>query len=120
MLLNLVGFLGTGANLNQNQQNVANTINNFFNNGGALPPGFVTVFGLTGSALTSALTQLSGEHATGLQPAANLSTGMFLNAMLDPFVTGRSGGFGRRWAMRRRRRRGLRSRRAMRSPRTCR
>jgi len=94
VLLNLAAFLGTGANLNQNQQNVANTINSYFNNGGALPPGFVTVFGLSGSALNTALTQLSGEHATGLQPAANLSTGMFLASMLDPFVTGRSGGFG--------------------------
>ena len=32
----------------QNQQNVANAINNFFNDGGALPPGFVTLVGLTG------------------------------------------------------------------------
>ena len=94
VLLDLAAFLGIGGNLNQNQQNVAGTVNNFFNNGGALPPGFVTVFGLSGPALGNALTQLSGEHATGIQPAANLSTGMFLNAMLDPFVTGRSGGFG--------------------------
>lgn len=97
VLLDLAAVLGVGGiggNLNQNQQNVAGTINTYFNNGGALPPGFVTVFGLTGASLGNALTQLSGEHATGLQPAANLSTGMFLNAMLDPFVTGRSGGFG--------------------------
>jgi hypothetical protein len=30
--------LGAGSNLNQNQQNVAGAINNFFNNGGALRP----------------------------------------------------------------------------------
>jgi hypothetical protein len=94
VLLDLAAILAIGGNFNQNQQNVAGTINNFFNNGGALPPGFVTVFGLTGSSLGNALTQFSGEHVTGLQPAANLSTGMFLNAMLDPFVIGRSGGFG--------------------------
>jgi outer membrane autotransporter protein len=94
VVLNLTAALGTNAVLNQNQSNVSNTINTFFNNGGALPPGFVTVFGLSGAALGNALTQLSGEHVTGIQPATNLSTGMFLNAMLDPFVTGRAGGFG--------------------------
>ena len=54
----------------------------------------MTLYGLTGPALGNALTQLSSEHATGIQPASNLSTAMFLNAMLDPFVTGRTGGFG--------------------------
>ena len=49
VLLDLAAILGIGGNLNQNQQNVASTVNNFFNNGGALPPGFVTVFGLTGT-----------------------------------------------------------------------
>src|SRR5690606_8978504 len=38
--------------------------------------------------------QLSGEAATGLQGASHLSMSLFLNAMLDPFVTGRSGAFG--------------------------
>jgi outer membrane autotransporter protein len=96
VILNLVATLGElpADNLNRNQRSVANALNTFFNSGGALPPGFVTVFGLTGPALGTVLTQLSGEHATGIQQASNLSTGMFLNAMLDPFVTGRSGGFG--------------------------
>ncbi|HZO46251.1 MAG TPA: autotransporter domain-containing protein [Xanthobacteraceae bacterium] len=92
--LSLFGQIGLGSGLNQDQQSVANTLNTFFNNGGALPPGFVTVFGLSGAAQANALTQLSGEHATGIQPAANLSTSLFLNAMIDPFVTGRTGGFG--------------------------
>jgi outer membrane autotransporter protein len=99
VLLNLVASLGIGTNLNQNQQNVANTLNTFFNAGNALPPGFVTLFGLTGQPLATALTQLSGEHATGIQRATNLSTGLFLNAMLDPFVMGRTGGFGAGSAM---------------------
>jgi outer membrane autotransporter protein len=86
--------LGAGSNLNQNQQSVANGINGFFNGGGTLPASFVGLLGLPGPALASALTQMSGEVATGLQPSANLSMGMFLNAMIDPFVTGRSGGFG--------------------------
>jgi outer membrane autotransporter protein len=97
-LLNLAAALGLGTNLNQNQQNVAGAINGFANGGGALPAGFVTLFGLTGQPLATALTQLSGEHATGIQRATNLSTGLFLNAMLDPFVMGRSG-FGAGGAM---------------------
>jgi autotransporter-associated beta strand protein len=39
--------------LSQNQRNVAGAINNFFNNGGALPPNFVSLFGLTGVNLAT-------------------------------------------------------------------
>jgi hypothetical protein len=99
VILNLTAAMGVGTNLNPNQQNVAGSINGFFNNGAALPPGFVTVFGLTGRPLATALTQLSGEHATGIQRATRLSTGLFLNAMLDPFVMGRAGGYGAGSAM---------------------
>jgi autotransporter-associated beta strand protein len=82
--------LGTGA-LNFNQFNVANSLNNFFNSGGALPPSFVTIFGLTGGTLASALSQLSGEAATGAQRVGFQLTDQFLTLMLDPFVDGRSG-----------------------------
>ena len=49
-MLNLTATLGqqqigTGG-LSINQRNVATSLNTFFNNGGALPPGFVSVFGL--------------------------------------------------------------------------
>ena len=74
-----------------NQLNVGHAIDNFFNNGGALPPAFVPLFGLTGSNLTTALDQLSGEAATGAQKVAFQLTDQFLNLMLDPFVDGRSG-----------------------------
>jgi T5SS/PEP-CTERM-associated repeat protein len=74
-----------------NQLNVANAIDNFFNNGGALPPAFVSLFGLAGSNLTNALDQLSGEAATGAQKVGFQLTNQFLNLMLDPFVDGRSG-----------------------------
>ena len=40
VLLNINATLGAGAGLNNNQQNVANTLNNFFNNGGTLPANF--------------------------------------------------------------------------------
>jgi autotransporter-associated beta strand protein len=80
--------LGTGG-LSGNQLNVANALNAFFNNGGALPPAFVNIFGLTGANLANALTLLSGEAATGGQQAAFQFTNQFLNVMLDPFVDGR-------------------------------
>ena len=74
-----------------NQCNVANVLNNFFNSGGTLPPTFVTIFGLTGGNLASALSQLSGEAATDAQKVGFQLTDQFLNLMLDPFVDGRSG-----------------------------
>jgi uncharacterized protein with beta-barrel porin domain len=88
--LGLVSLSMTG--LNQNQQNVANAINNFFNNGGALPPGFVGVLGLSGANLANALTQLDGESATGAERGAFDLMNEFLNLMLDPYVDGRIGG----------------------------
>jgi autotransporter-associated beta strand protein len=91
VLLNLTAVLGAGTGLSQNQRNVAGALNDFFNNGGALPPGFVSVFGLTGGNLANALSQLSGEAATGGQQVAFQMTNQFLGLMLDPFVDGRSG-----------------------------
>ena len=73
-----------------NQCNVANAINAFFNNGGALPGAFANLFGLTGVNLGNALTLLSGEAATGAQQVAFQLTNQFLGVMLDPFVDGRN------------------------------
>ena len=74
-----------------NQFNIGHAIDSFFNNGGALPPAFVSLYSLTGSNLTNALDQLSGEPVTGAQKVAFQLTDQFLNVMLDPFVDGRSG-----------------------------
>src|SRR5215469_8890416 len=74
-----------------NQLSVGRAIDNFFNNGGTLPPTFVSLYGLSGSNLIIALDQLSGEPATGAQKVAFQLTEQFLNVMLDPFVDGRSG-----------------------------
>jgi uncharacterized protein with beta-barrel porin domain len=91
VFLNLTGRLGTGG-LTGNQANVADALNSFFNSGGALPPSFVSVFGLTGGNLRTALSQLSGEAATGAQQGAFQLGGQFLGIMLDPFVDGRGAG----------------------------
>jgi hypothetical protein len=77
--------------LSINQLNVANSLNTFFNSSGTLPPSFVGIFGLTGGNLASALSQLSGEAATGAQKVGFQLTDQFLNLMLDPFLDGRSG-----------------------------
>jgi uncharacterized protein with beta-barrel porin domain len=91
VLLNFNANLGLGGNLNINQRNVANALNAFFNNGGLLPPGFLSLFGLTGGNLQTTLTQLSGEAGVDGQAATFQQMTQFLSLMLDPFVAGRNG-----------------------------
>ena len=86
----LTSALGQDTTLNRNQQNVASAINSFFNGGGALPPEFLAIFNLGGADLQGALSQLSGEAATGASRSASMMTGQFLGLMLDAFVDGRS------------------------------
>jgi autotransporter-associated beta strand protein len=85
-----LGAISTGG-LSGNQASVANSLNNFFNSGGTLPPAFEPLFGLTGNNLHNALDQLSGEAVTGAQKVAFQLSDQFLNLMLDPFVDGRCG-----------------------------
>jgi fibronectin-binding autotransporter adhesin len=92
VVLNLTAALGTGTALNVNQQNVANTLNGFFNGGGTLPSGFGTLFGLTGGSLASALTQASGESATASQQTTFDAMNLFMGLLTDPFVAGRGDG----------------------------
>jgi autotransporter-associated beta strand protein len=91
VLLDLSAALGAGTGLNVNQQNVANALNNAFNSGGGLPANFAGIFGLTGGNLGTALSQLSGEPATGAQQGAFEFMGQFLGLMLDPSTGGRDG-----------------------------
>lgn len=65
VLLDLTAALGAGDTLDGNQQSVASGLNNYFNGGGTLTPNFLPVFGLTGGNLAGALSELSGEVATG-------------------------------------------------------
>ncbi|KRR22997.1 hypothetical protein CQ14_01620 [Bradyrhizobium lablabi] len=79
--------LGYGSGLNVNQQNVANTLTNFFNTTGGIPAAFA-------SLSSAGLTQVSGELATGSQQATFDAMNLFLSLISDPFVAGRSGGIG--------------------------
>jgi autotransporter-associated beta strand protein len=88
VFLTLKPALGGGANLSENQQNVANALNNFVNGGGTLPPGFASLFGLTGGTLANALSQLDGEVATGAERAAIQLTNSFLTLLTDPIGCG--------------------------------
>lgn len=81
-----VNFTPAGGALTVNQQNVANTLTNFFNSTGGIPAAFAA---LTPAGLTTA----SGELGTGIIQSAINADGQFLNLMLDPTVIGRSGGF---------------------------
>jgi len=94
VLLNLSAALGAGTGLNVNQQNVADALNNAFNTRGGLPANFAGVFGLAGGNLGAALSQLSGEPATGAQQGAFQFMGQFLDLMLDPSAGGRDGAGG--------------------------
>ncbi|WP_264052795.1 autotransporter domain-containing protein [Rhodopseudomonas palustris] len=90
VMLDLQAGLGGTDGLNLNQRRVANSLNNYFNAGGSLPPAFVGLFGLTGSQLGTALSQLSGEAATGAQQSAFQMGTAFLGLMTDPLVEGRA------------------------------
>ncbi|MFO1096899.1 MAG: autotransporter domain-containing protein [Xanthobacteraceae bacterium] len=94
VFLNLTAVLAQQGPLDgfsQNQRYVAGAINNFFNDGGTLPPNFLPLFGLTGTNLANALSQLSGEAATGAQYGAFQLGNQFFSLMLDPLVYGRGG-----------------------------
>lgn len=80
-----VNFAQAGG-LNVNQQNVANTLTNFFNSTGGIPAAFAAL-------APAGLTTASGELGTGIIQSAINADGQFLNLMLDPTVIGRSGGF---------------------------
>lgn len=71
-----------GGGLNQNQQNVANALVNFFNTSGGIPLAF-------GVLTPAGLTQVSGESAIGSQQATFDAMNLFLGLITDPFVAGR-------------------------------
>ena len=80
-----------GNGLNPNQQGLSGVLSGAVNGGTTLPPALSNLFGLTGPALTNALSQLNGEAATGAEQSAFQLMNEFLVLMLDPFVDGRFG-----------------------------
>lgn len=72
--------------LSVNQQEVANTLTNYFNTNGGIPSAFAM---LSPAGLTIA----SGELGTGIIQSAIKADDLFLNLLLDPTVVGRAGGF---------------------------
>jgi uncharacterized protein with beta-barrel porin domain len=61
---------------NANQQNVANTLTNYFNTTGGIPAAF---FGLSANGLS----QASGEAGTGAQQSGFDAAGQFINTVFD-------------------------------------
>jgi len=71
-----------GGGLNRNQQNVANTLVNYFNTTGGIPTAF-------GTLSPSGLTQVSGELATASQQTTFDAMTQFMGVMSDPANAGR-------------------------------
>lgn len=92
VILNLKAALGKqGIDLGGNAQSVADTIDNYFNSGGALPSAFGALYGLTGSARAKALNQLTGETSANATGAGFSAANVFLSQMLNPFGGGPTG-----------------------------
>ena len=77
---------------NTNQKGLAAAIDNAQLGGGSLPAAFNALFGLSGGNLQTALTQISGETATGAQQTTFDAMGLFMGLLTDPFMN-RGGGF---------------------------
>ena len=75
--------------LNINQGNVAQAIGAAVSAGATVPPGFDALLNIPASSLPGALTQLSGELATGSQQTTFDAMNMFLGLLTDPFIGGR-------------------------------
>jgi hypothetical protein len=73
----------SGANINQ--RNVAAGIDNALAGGANPPAAFNALLGANGATLNNALTQASGEHATGIQQTSFDAMGSFVATLLDPF-----------------------------------
>ena len=77
------------SNASINQRAVANAIDNAVAAGATPPPAFDVLLNLSGPAALNALTQMSGEVATGSQQAGLRAMDLFLGVMLNPFLHGR-------------------------------
>jgi outer membrane autotransporter protein len=74
-----------------NVRNVAGAIDGFIAGGGALPPGFESIFTFTPPQIVNAMTLLSGEVGTGAQQSAFQLTSEFLALLINPSPGGGAG-----------------------------
>ena len=76
-----------------NQAAVGGGINNALLGGATPPVGFDVLLNMSGTQLTNALAQVSGEGGNGaIQQTTVNAADQFINAMLDPFIFGRGRG----------------------------
>lgn len=75
--------LGGGLSLDGNQKNVATALDSYFNGGGAMTGPIAGLYGLSGSDLDRALTEVTGEvGASGGVNAVERATTSFLNLVM--------------------------------------
>lgn len=75
--LNLSLAYGSGTTgLDQNQQNVGNALNNYFNANSGIP-------GVYGTLTANGLTQASGQPGANIPQAGFMAMGQFINSMID-------------------------------------
>jgi uncharacterized protein with beta-barrel porin domain len=79
------------ANAPTNQVKVASAIDNALLAGNNLTNAFSAIFNLSGNGLLNALTQISGETATGAQQTTFNAMGLFMGLLTDPFMNRRGG-----------------------------
>jgi uncharacterized protein with beta-barrel porin domain len=72
-----------------NQRAVANGLDTFGGNGGMLTLAFVNLLNLSPANLANAMTQLSGEAATGTAQAGTQAMNSFLSLLTNPFANNR-------------------------------
>jgi uncharacterized protein with beta-barrel porin domain len=75
---------------NASQRAVANAIDGFVANGGALPLPFMDLLTLSPADLGSALTQIQGETGTGAAVAGVQAMNSFLSLVTNPFLDNRA------------------------------
>lgn len=81
--LDFIAQLGAAEALDRNQSNVAGALDDYFNGGGAVTGPIASLYGLTGGALETALTEVSGEvGASGGVNAIERATTSFLNLLV--------------------------------------
>ncbi|MGX1167635.1 uncharacterized protein with beta-barrel porin domain [Bradyrhizobium sp. USDA 372] len=77
------------SNASVNVRNVAAGIDAPLITGAGLPAGFNALFAMAGTPLMNALTQASGETATGSQQTTFNAMSQFMGTLTDPFLAGR-------------------------------